>query len=66
MASNEKQNLAESLGGNDLAYRPFTMTSGWSMTLKMEPKLTVFWRDKPTMPVYRLQMASNEKPNMSV
>ena len=41
MASNEKPNMSESLGGNDLAYRPFKMTSGWSMTLKVEPKLTI-------------------------
>ena len=41
MASNEKLNMYESLGGNELAYRPYRMTSGWSMTLKMEQKLTV-------------------------
>ena len=41
MVSNEKLDIYESLGGNELTYRPFRMTSGWSMSLKMEPKLTV-------------------------
>ena len=41
MASNEKPNMSESLGGNNLTYWPFRMTSGWSMTLKLEPKLTI-------------------------
>ena len=50
LASNEKLNMYESLKGNDLAYRPFWMMSGWSMTLKMEPKLTVLqvFSEKPT------------------
>ena len=39
MAPYEKPNVSGSLGGNDLKYRPFGRTSGWSMTLKMKPKL---------------------------
>ena len=39
MAPYAKPNVSGSLGGNDLKYRPFGRTSGWSMTLKMEPKL---------------------------
>ena len=39
MAPYEKPNVSGSLGGNDLKHRPFGRTSGWSMTLKMEPKL---------------------------
>ena len=39
MAPYEKPNVSGSLGGNDLKYGPFGRTSGWSMTLKMEPKL---------------------------
>ena len=39
IASYEKPDMSESLGGNDLKYRPFGRTSGWSMVLKMEPKL---------------------------
>ena len=41
MVSNEKLNMYESLGGIELTYRPFRSTSGWSMSLKMEPILTV-------------------------
>ena len=50
MASNEKLNTYENIGGNDLVYRPFWMTSRWSMTLKMEPKLIVLkvFLEKPT------------------
>ena len=50
MASFEKPNKSESLGGNELTHTPFMMTSGWSMTLKMEPKLTVLqvFSEKPT------------------
>ena len=61
MASNEKPNMSESLGGNDLTYRLFRMTSGWSMTLKMEPKLIkmqVFYEkriiDVRPLPLYGL------------
>ena len=39
IASYEKPDMSESLGGNDLIYRLFGRVSGWSMTLKMEPKL---------------------------
>ena len=42
----KKLNMYKSLGGNDLTYRPFRFTLGWSMFLKMEPILTVlqvFW-----------------------
>ena len=50
MATYERLNMYESPGGNDLAYRPFSMTSGWSVTLKMEPKLTILqvFFEKPT------------------
>ena len=68
MASNEKPNMSESLGGNNLTYWPFRMTSGWSMTLKMEPNWPFFrfsWRNQLIMGAQSLQMASNEKPNMS-
>ena len=39
IASYEKPDMSESLGGNDLKFRLFGRASGWSMTLKMEPKL---------------------------
>ena len=39
MAPYEKPNVSGRLGGNDLKYRPFGRTSGWSMTLKMKPIL---------------------------
>ena len=50
LASNAKLNMYESLGGNDLAYRPFKMTAGWSMTIELEPKLTILqdFLEKPT------------------